>query len=314
MIRSLASLFFYARFLRSFSALGYRRAARDWSEFAPDFSGQTWLITGATGGIGRAIALAANRHGARVLAAARSEDKLAALKSEATNGKRLVPVCADLSLMSSVRRLAECRAVVAKPIDVLVNNVGVLLNEHGLTEEGLETSFATNLLGHFVLTEGLQEAGRLAADGIVINVSSGGMYGTPLKLAEMSCLEPRRFDGMTAYAMHKRAMVELTRWWNRHWQGQPVAQVMHPGWVDTEGVQSSLPGFRRTLKTVLRDAEQGADTVLWLADQRPAPPAEGGIWLDRSLQPEHEFSWTRSASPTGQDLVDYLRGQAEKVV
>ncbi|MGY6555712.1 MAG: SDR family NAD(P)-dependent oxidoreductase [Wenzhouxiangella sp.] len=312
MIRSLASLLFYARFLRSFSALGYRRAAQDWSEFEPDFSGQTWLITGATGGIGRAIALAANQHGARVLAAARSADKLAALKDDASSRQRLVPVRADLSLMASVQRLAESRAVVAKPIDVLVNNVGVLLNAHELTQEGLETSFATNVLGHFVLTEGLRNSSRLAADGIVINVSSGGMYGSPLKLGEMNCLDPKRFDGMTAYAMHKRALVELTGWWNQRWQGAPGVQVMHPGWVDTEGVQSSLPGFRRTLKAVLRDAEQGADTVLWLAAQRPPLP-DGGIWLDRSLQPEHEFAWTRRASPSRADLHAYLSEQAAKL-
>ena len=313
MLRSLASLFFYARFVRSFSAMGYRRAARQWEDFQPDFSGQTWLITGATGGIGRAIALAANRYGARVLAVARSEDKLAALKNEASSAQRLVPLQTDLALMARIRRLPEARAVTTRRIDVLVNNVGVLLNDHRLTEEGLEVSFATNILGHFVLTEALKDAGCLADDGIVINVSSGGMYGSPLKLEPMNCLDPKRYDGMTAYAMHKRAMVELTRWWNQQWQGRPVAQVMHPGWVDTEGVQTSLPGFRRTLKKVLRDAEQGADTVLWLANQRPDPPADGGIWLDRTLQPEHEFSWTRSASPTAQDLVDYLRGQVEKV-
>lgn len=313
MFRSLASLFFYARFVRSFSAIGYRRAERDWGAFAPDFSGQTWLVTGATGGIGRAVALAANRYGARVLAVARSEDKLAALKNDASSPQRLVPVQTDLSLMARIRRLPEARAVTTRAVDVLVNNVGVLLNEHSLTGEGLEASFATNLLGPFVLTEGLHQAGRLAADGIVINVSSGGMYGTPLKLEPMNCMDSRRFDGMAAYAMHKRAMVELTRWWSQQWQGRPLAHVMHPGWVDTAGVQTSLPVFRRALKKVLRDTEQGADTVLWLADRRPEPPADGGIWLDRSLQPEHEFSWTRSSSPTARDLVDYLRGRADDI-
>lgn len=310
MIRSLASLFFYARFVRSFSALGYRRAARAWGPFEPDFSGQTWLVTGATGGIGRAIALTANRSGARVLAVGRSEEKGKALKAESAAPARLIPVKADLALMASIRRLPEARAVVARPVDVLVNNVGVLLNEHCLTEEGVEASFATNLLGHFVLTEALKETGRLAADGMVINVSSGGMYGSPLELEGMNCLDPNRFDGMAAYAMHKRAMVELTRVWNQRWQGVPKVQVMHPGWVDTEGVKSSLPGFRRTLKAVLRDAGQGADTVLWLADQRPPPPADGGIWLDRSLQPEHEFSWTRNSRHSAEDLVNYLQRMA----
>jgi len=199
------------------------------------------------------------------------------------------------------------RSIQTRPIDVLVNNVGVLLNEHQLTSEGFEASFATNLLGPFVLTEALQLAGSLAAEGVVINVSSGGMYGSPLRLEPMNCLDARRFDGMAAYAMHKRAMVELTRWWNRQWEGRPGVHVMHPGWVDTEGVRTSLPGFRQALRRVLRTPEQGADTVLWLADRRPAPASEGGIWLDRKLQPEHEFAWTRRSPHSAQDLVRYLR-------
>jgi len=313
MFRSLASLFFYARFVRSFSALGYRRAQQQWPDFEPDFSGQTWLVTGATGGIGRKIALEANRHGARVLAVARSGDKLKALKAEAVTPARMIPVQADLSLIAAIRRLPEKRALTTRPIDVLVNNVGVLLSEHRLTEEGLETSFATNILGPFVLTQVLKNSDGLADNGVVINVSSGGMYGSPLKLEPMNATEPKRFDGMSAYAMHKRAMVELTRWWNARWQGAPIAHVMHPGWVDTEGVQTSLPAFRRTLKGLLRDADQGADTVLWLAEQRPAPVPEGGIWLDRALQPEHEFSWTRKSRHEAADLVDYLNSVADSI-
>mgnify|MGYP006296003851 CR=1 FL=1 len=309
LIRSLASFFFYTRFFSSFSALGYCRALADQPDLAPDFRKQTWLITGATGGIGRAIALTANRYGARVLAVGRSKDKLSELKQYTDAPTRLVPLRADLSLVDEVRRLPYRRSVAARPIDVLINNVGVLLNRHSMTTEGLETSFATNLLCPFVLTEDLYAGGCLSPDGLVINISSGGMYGTPLKLEPMNCLDADAFDGMTAYAMHKRAQVELTGWWNDQWQGAPVVQVMHPGWVDTAGVQNALPGFRRTLQSVLRSPEQGADTVIWLADSRPARPAEGGIWLDRNLQPEHEFKWTRRTSNTPADLAQYLRAQ-----
>lgn len=313
MFRSIASLFFYARFLRSFSALGYRRASSGWAVLQPDFRGQTWLVTGATGGIGRAIALAANRGGARVLAVGRSDNKLKALKAEAAAPSRLVPVKTDLSLIAQIRRLPSARAVISRPIDVLVNNVGVLLNEHQLTDEGLETSFTTNILGPFVLTAALKDAGRLVDSGIVINVSSGGMYGSPLKLEPMNDTDPKSFDGMAAYAMHKRAMVELTRWWNGRWQGAPVAQVMHPGWVDTEGVQGSLPLFRRTLQTLLRDADQGADSVIWLAATRPPLPPDGGIWLDRQLRPEHEFAWTRKSPWDADDLAAYLQRMADSL-
>ncbi len=305
MIRALGSLLFYGRFLRSFSALGFQRRAREWPPFKPGFSGQRWLVTGATGGIGRAVALAANRHGATVLALARSEQKLEALREAADHPARMVPVSADLSSIAEVRALAGKSEIQAAPIDVLVNNVGVLLNDFETTDEGLETSFATNLLGPFVLTEHLKAQDLLDADGIVINVSSGGMYGTPLKLGEMDCRDEDDYDGMAAYAMHKRAQVELTRYWNEQWQGQPAVHVMHPGWVDTEGVKTALPGFRTALRGILRDAEQGADTILWLAETRPAP-AQDGIWLDRELQPEHEFAFTRKSRHDAEDLAGFL--------
>ncbi|TVQ33453.1 MAG: SDR family NAD(P)-dependent oxidoreductase [Wenzhouxiangella sp.] len=307
MLRSIASLFFYARFLNRFSTRGYRRAAADWPTVEPDFSGQTWLVTGATGGIGRYTALAANSYGARVIALGRNPHALDELKTEASAPRRLLPVEVDLSCMAAVGKLAGQRAIKSQPVDVLVNNVGVLLNAHELTDEGFERSFATNMLGPFVLTESLRQAGRFGDDALVINVSSGGMYGTPLVTEAMNCTEPDQFDGVAAYARHKRAMVVLTRWWNEQWQGSPTVQVMHPGWVDTAGVRTSLPLFRRTLKPLLRNAEQGADTILWLAQARPAPPPEGGIWLDRSCQPEHEFAFTRRSPVSPEQLVEYLR-------
>jgi len=312
MLRTLGSLLFYGRFLRAFSTLGFQRRSREWEDCAPDFAGQRWLVTGATGGIGRAVALAANRHGATVLAVARDADKLTALCTAATAPQRIVALRTDLSSIAAIRALVESPHIKTTRIDVLINNVGVLLNDFRTTDEGLEASFATNLLGPFVLTEKVYEQDLLAADGIVVNVSSGGMYATPLKLDEMDCRAAGDYDGMTAYAMHKRAQVELTGYWNRQWQGQPAVHVMHPGWVDTEGVQTALPGFRSALKGILRDPEQGADTILWLAEQRPDAVAEG-IWLDRVLQPEHEFAFTRRSGHDADDLAAFLRQCTRRV-
>ena len=306
MLKTLGSLVFYGRFLRSFSALGFQRRAADWSPLEPDFSGQHWLVTGATGGIGRAVTLAANSAGATVLAVARSRDKLDALRAGAPAPERIVPLQADLSNMADITSIPARQTFEEIRLDVLVNCVGVLLNEFDTTAEGFERSFATNLLGHYALTEALRRADALAEDGLVIEVSSGGMYGTPLRLEPMDRKRSDAYDGMAAYAMHKRAQVELTRYWNEQWQGQPAAHVMHPGWVDTAGVRTALPGFRAALKRILRDAEQGADTILWLADQRPEPVAEG-IWLDRELQPEHEFAFTRKTRHDCDELAEFLQ-------
>lgn len=309
MLRAAASLFFYARFYARFSAAGLARRRAQWTPYDENLAGQTWLVTGASGGLGRAIALAANARGATVLAVARSADKLAAVRAAASAPDRLLAVTCDLARIGAVRRLAADLVARGATVDVLVNNVGVLLNDFTRTDEGLESSFASNLLGHFVLTEALVAGGALAPRGAVVNMSSGGMYGARLDLAALGRDAAAGWDGMAAYAQHKRAQVELTRYWNQQWQGQPRAYVMHPGWVDTEGVKTSLPWFRAALHQRLRNPEQGADTALWLGTTRPPLPAQGGIWLDRVLDPEHEFGFTRGGAD-GAALAAFLRERA----
>ncbi len=311
MLRALASLFFYTRFFTRFSRVGLRQRQRDWQAYPERLDGQTWLITGASGGIGAAIARIAHARGARVLAAARSGDKLASLVRAADT--KMVPLQVDFSSISDTRRLVQDLSARNERIDVLVNNVGVLLDRFELTAEGLETSFVTNLLSHFVLTEGLHAAARFAHGAAVINMSSGGMYGSPLRLAEMAANNGQDYDGMAAYAMHKRAQVELTRAWNRRWQGSPRGYAMHPGWADTAGVQTALPWFRATLRTQLRSSEDSADTALWLGTTRPSPASAGGIWLDRVLDPEHAFALTRKATPTADDLYAFLASKSASV-
>ena len=298
MLKAVAALAFYARFFVPFSTIGHRRRVA--AEPAPpfDFRGQRWWVTGATGGIGRAIALGALAGGAEVHALARDTGKLAALRADAGKvtgaelnrgdaAARLHERVVDLSGVSAVERLAAESA--GERIDVLVHNVGVMLHEFRRTDEGVEASFATNLLAPFAMTAALRRAGVLDANSLIISMSSGGAYGAKLDLAALEASDAATHDGFMAYAQHKRAQIELTRAWNADARG-PRALVMHPGWVDTDGVRSSLPGFRRTLKSHLRTAEQGADTALWLAATRPAPHPDGGIWLDRHRDDEHAFS------------------------
>lgn len=304
MMKSIASLIFYGRFARHFSAHGYRQAKKHWPETGFDFSGQTWLVTGASAGIGRAIVLEANRFGATVIAVARNPNALEDLKKSAVDESRLQTVVCDLSSMAAIESLCQSPELSGVTIDVLVNNVGVLLNEHVTTSEGFDCALATNLLGSVLLTEQCFKQGMLACRSSVINVSSGGMYGTPLKIDAMAH-PPKPYDGVAAYAMHKRAQVTWTHHWNQLHPEGPAMYVMHPGWVDTPGVQQSLPAFRAMMRPILRTREQGADTVLWLASHRPKVAKEG-IWLDRENQTEHAFSFTKRSKEGPLELQAYL--------
>lgn len=305
MLNALASLFFYARFLPRFSRLGYARRARGFEAIDFAFRGQRWVVSGATGGIGRAIALGAAAGGAEVVALGRDALRLQALESESAGRIRGFKV--DLASVAATRAAAAALARAGR-VEVLVNNVGLMLHDFRRTAEGIETGFATNLLNHFVLTEGLREAGALDADSAVISMSSGGLYGARLDLAALEAKDADQHNGLAAYAQHKRAQVELTRWWNGLGASAPRAYVLHPGWVDTEGVRSALPQFRRLLGRWLRSAEEGADTALWLAAQRPPLSPEGGLWLDRQRDTEHAFGFTRGGA-SAEALVAHLRAR-----
>jgi len=84
----------------------------------------------------------------------------------------------------------------------------------------------------------------------------------------------------------------------RRWSADGIAvHMMHPGWVDTPGVATSLPLFRTLTRPLLRDAESGADTVVWLAAAEPAPPG-GRFWQDRTQRPTHYRKRTRETAPS----------------
>jgi dehydrogenase/reductase SDR family protein 12 len=303
------AMVFYGRFAASFSQVGYLARRMFWPALNPDFRGQRWLVTGGSGGLGRQMVWAALKGGATVIAAARSEQKLRELASAAAAAglSGLEIERCDFTSMSDTRQLVERLSSRVGRIDVLMNNVGVMNDELMVTAEGFEASFASNLLAHYVLTEGLIERGALAEGSAVINITSGGGYSVPLSTALLNITNPAQFNGVVAYAAHKRAQISLTSFWReQHGHKGIEFYVMHPGWADTAGVQRSLPKFRRWFRPVLRDARSGADTALWLAATRPSQPSYELVWFDRKIRAAHAFAYTKATKETATDLANYL--------
>jgi dehydrogenase/reductase SDR family protein 12 len=304
------SLTFLPTHVPSFTALGYRLRRPFWRTDPRAYDGQRWLVTGASTGIGREIARAAAAGGAEVLAVARRADKLEALAVETASASGTVtPFVADLARVRETERLLAQLAA-APALDVLVNNVGVLLSETTHTDEGLETGFATNLLNPWLLTDTLLARGGIAPGGVVVNMSSGGMYGAALDVDALQRIPDGR--GELAYANHKRAQVMLTAAWRRRVGGGVNVYVTHPGWVDTPGVETSLPNFHRLLRPLLRDVEAGADTALWLASRRPVQRQPEAIWFDRTPWPVHGVPLSRGGDDLArlQDYLEYCRQRA----
>ncbi|MEM1437429.1 MAG: SDR family NAD(P)-dependent oxidoreductase [Pseudomonadota bacterium] len=301
----LGIILFYGRFGLSFTAIGYLVRRLFWRTDGDSLDGKHVLITGASGGIGAATAAGCQAAGAKVTAVARDAEKLAGL-----NASLPEPVSSevvDLAEPADIDALLDRLESAGDTVDVLVNNVGVMLHEHARNSAGLDKQFAVNLLNQFRLTERAISRGLLAEDAIIITVASGGMYMAPLVIAALATDDAGTHDGQTAYAVQKRAQVAL----NEHWQAAHPGRsfyVMHPGWVDTAGVKQSLPTFRRLLSPVLRNAEQGADTIVWLARQRPETDS-ASIWFDRKARKTHAYGFTRDRSQPTDALIEFLKQQ-----
>ena len=300
-------LAFYGRFAPSFTAVGYVARGLPLRPVGGSFAGQTWLVTGATGGIGKGIALGAASRGARVLAVGRNEAALAALRS--VGGAGVEPLRYDLELVAENLRLADAVLARGGRVDVLVNNIGRLDHAHRLTAEGFESTYALNLLGHFALTETLIAAGALDG-GVIINMASGGLYNTALSLRRLE-QQPERYSGVMAYAAHKRAQLALAQRWTRP-DRRIVSYTMHPGWVATQGVSDALPDLERHLGPVLRTLEQGGDTALWLAARRPQP-VPGALWFDRAPRAAHAYEHSRQPEVEPEAISAKLSADVAKV-
>jgi retinol dehydrogenase 14 len=233
-------------------------------------AGKTVLITGGTGGIGRATALALARLGAQVAItgrdSTRAEDTARGIRS-ATG--RQVDVClADLSTQGGVRTLAADVLDRFPRIDVLVNNVGGYWNHRHLTVDGFERTFALNHLAPFLLTTLLLPRLQQSTCARVVTVASQAHAQGRIDFEDLQ--GERSYSGARAYNQSKLANVLFTYELARRLRGGTVtANAVHPGVVSTSFGAEDPGRTQRLLVPVLRPfmktAERGAETTIHLA-------------------------------------------------
>ncbi len=291
----------------SFNRMGFElnRLGFDAAEVPEDGEGRVALVTGANSGIGLATAraLAKRRFDVWMLCRdrARGEDARKTLAREHGEDRVHLAVV-DMSSLDSIRSVAK--ELPLDRVDVLVHNAGVLPHEKTLTADGVELTFATNVLGPYALTGLLLDRLARSQDARVVFVASGGLYAQRLDLS-LPDVAPASFDGVRAYANAKRAQVVLAHVLADRLAGRaPITFAsMHPGWADTAAVRTSLPRFHQTMRSVLRDAEQGADTVVWLATSPRPRGTRGNFWFDRRVVAEYPLPWTRERRAAREELV-----------
>ncbi|MFZ3557429.1 oxidoreductase [Streptomyces sp. BH055] len=202
----------------------------------PDQQGRTAVVTGANTGIGYVTARELARAGAHVVLACRSESRgtaaLDRLMSEVP-GARAEFAPLDLGDLASVRAFAEGRK--DSPLDLLVNNAGVMALPFGRTADGFETQFGVNHLGHFALTGLLLPALLAAPAPRVVSVSSGLHALANIDIADLN--SERKYGRWVAYGRSKTANLlfvhELARQ-ARAAGAKLVAAAAHPGYAATE--------------------------------------------------------------------------------
>jgi NAD(P)-dependent dehydrogenase (short-subunit alcohol dehydrogenase family) len=291
------------------SNIGYKLRKRAWDPIDESLDGRTVIVTGATSGLGKATALDLARLGADLILVGRNPDKTERVRAEITaeTGNDQVRLeIADLSLTTEIHSLADRLLANEPAIHVLVNNAGTLFVERSETAEGIESTLATNLLGHFLLTNLLIPRLVESAPSRIINVASGGMYSQRISISNLQN-DQGEYKGAAAYARTKRGQVILTEMWAEQLKDKGVTvSSMHPGWADTPGVVDSLPTFHKLTKPFLRSPAEGADTIVWLAASDEAAGQTGLFWMDREPRPTHKSSRTKERPEKRQELWDAL--------
>jgi NAD(P)-dependent dehydrogenase (short-subunit alcohol dehydrogenase family) len=270
--------------------------------------GKTYVITGATSGIGLAMAAELVRKGACVIGTGRSTERCAAAEGHLRNLDTQAHVdylCADLSLQSQVRglaaRIAELLASQGKScLDGLVNNAGTFTYWQILSPEGFETQWAVNHLAPFLLTNALLPLLQAGSAGKIVTVSSDSHYSARLDWNDIQLR--RHYNGLRAYEQSKLANVLFTLELNRRLgPGATVrAFAADPGLVKTDIGYKGASAPVRWIWSLRRSGgvapEKSAQGILQLLDEEVTANSTAVYWKDgKPKQPGKRALDARSA-------------------
>lgn len=247
-----------------------------------DLDSQTFLITGANTGIGRATTAELARRGATVFVGGRSAEKTTAAIREitaATGNEKLSFLPLDLGDLDSVRACAETFLTEDRPLHVLLNNAG-LAGQRGMTQSGFELAFGTNHVGPFLLTSLLLDRLRASAPARIVNVASDAHYGAKGIDWEAVRQPTRTRTALAEYGVSKLANVLHAEELARRLDGDGVTTYsLHPGVVASDVWRKVPWPIRPLMKLRMRSTQEGAETSLYCATS-PDVAAQTGLYYE----------------------------------
>lgn len=258
--------------------------------------GKVCLITGATQGIGRVVAEELARRGARVLITSRNAERgaatVAAIKS-ATGNQQVECLLADFSQQRQIRELVAAVHATTDRLDVLINNVGAHFHYRTVTLDNVESTFAINHLGAFILTNGLLDLLKESAPSRIINISSEAHQ----RVTDVEDWESLKgYGGIKAYSRSKLANMLFTYELAHRLDGTGVTvNACHPGVVHTALLED---GFDRwwtrwlwpIVKRFTITPEEGAETPTFMAISPDLAGVTGKYFKEKRVAPSSLIS------------------------
>jgi NAD(P)-dependent dehydrogenase (short-subunit alcohol dehydrogenase family) len=245
--------------------------------------GKTVLITGATSGIGKETAVGLANMGARVVLVSRDEERGRSACEEITerSGNRSIEffLC-DLASFESIRSFCSLFKQ-ERELHVLVNNAGVWNFTRRASQNGIESTFATNYLAPFLMTNLLLGILKKCSPSRIINVSSQLHSGT----INFDDIEFRlNYSGMKAYSQSKLALILFTRLLAEKLEGTGVTvNALHPGFVSTDLARDGGLTLKAVFRLFGKNPEKGADTSVYVASSPDVNGISGEYFVDRRI-------------------------------
>ncbi|EPS64324.1 hypothetical protein M569_10455, partial [Genlisea aurea] len=276
-----------------------------------------YLIAGATSGIGAETARVLASRGVRLILPARNlkaaEEARSRIQAKSPESQILV-MSLDLSSLSSVRRFVAEFESLDLPLHLLINNAGKFSYDHAISEDGFEITFATNYLGHFLLTKLLLRRMRETAEstgvqGRIVNVTSNTytwFSGDILRYLAVITVNKSEYDKTRAYALSKLAIVLHTKELARRLvetKANVTCNCVHPGVARTrlnrerEGFLTDLVFFLAS--KLLKTLPQAAATTCYVSTSRRLVNVTGKYFSDCNEAPTTK---TGSSSEEGKRL------------
>jgi len=258
---------------------------------AQPMAGKVVIVTGASAGIGRATAAGLAAMGAHVVMPCRDAPKCEAAMARIRNAvpnASLEMMRLDLASLGDVRRFVDEFMAAHRRLDVLVNNAAVVKGRREVTVEGLEVTFAVNVLSPFLLTNLLLPMLRASAPSRIIFLTSALHRRAHLDLADLQV--ERGWGTYKAYDRSKLADILLTVALAERLRGTGVtANAAHPGLIDSDLGREMSWAQRAVKRWISKPATVGARTSIFLASSPEVEGVSGRYFADsREAEPSGE--------------------------